>query len=64
MGTWPRSTPCTGQQTPSEKDAADLLGAWQHVDIESKKALAKKDLLTQSYSFLADYWSVPHKMGN
>lgn len=39
--TWPRSTPCTGPQTPSESSAADLLGAGQHRGVmgsDEKKA--------------------------
>lgn len=64
MGTWPRSMPCTGPQIPSERDAANLLGAGQRMGMKGKKALMRRELLTQSCSSLTDFWSVPHKMGN
>jgi len=34
VGIWPRSTPCTGQQTPSEKDAAGCPAAHRHREQE------------------------------
>lgn len=46
MGTWPRSMPCTGPQTPSERDAADLLGAGQRMGMKGRKALTGRELLT------------------
>lgn len=45
--TWPRSTPCTGPQTPSESAAAAaLLGAGQHRGVMGRKALMGRKLLT------------------